>query len=149
MAQQSIKSSHMENYLHNQSQMVVYDNNNVNTDNISMDEFKIYVKKWFELDNYLKKACDVLKEKRNEKQKISEVIMKFMTKYNIEDLNTREGRIRCKQSQVKAPVNKNIIKQRVTDYFSSDENKKEELLQKIFEERDLVEKTTLRRLKIS
>lgn len=150
---QTIKSSQMDNYLHSQSQMVLYGtqepNSDNNTDNISMDEFKMYVKKWFELDNYLKRALDVLKEKKNEKQRISEVIMKFMCKYNIEDLNTKEGRIRCKQSHVKAPVSKQIIKQRVNDYFSNDDNKKEELLQKIFEDRDVVEKTTLRRLKIS
>lgn len=146
--QQQLKSSQMENYLHTQSQMVLYED--VNTDNISMDDFKMYVKKWFELDNYLKRACEVLKEKRNEKLRISEVIMKFMCKYNIEDLNTKEGRIRCKQSHVKAPVNKNILKQRVNEYFANDtSNKKEEILHKLFEEREVVEKTTLRRLKIS
>ena len=141
----------MDNYLQHQSQMVVYGQNQSSHDNISMDEFKQCVKKWFELDNYIKRAYDVIKEKRNEKTKLSEVIMKFMCKYNIEDLNTKEGRIRCKQTYVKAPINKNVVKQRVCDYFThtNEENKKEELLQKIFAETEKVEKTTLRRLKIS
>lgn len=146
MDTQSIKSHHMDSYLHTQSQMVVYD---TQSDTISMDEFKTYVKKWFELDNYLKKLAMVAKEKKLEKLRISEVIMRFMSKYNIEDLNTKEGRIRCKHTCVKAPVNKKIIQERVNDYFNHDEHKKQELLQKIFEEREVVEKTTLRRLKIS
>lgn len=139
------KRNHMEQYL-NQQQMVVYKDIN---ENISLEEFKNYVKKWFELDNYVKRAQDVIKMKKAERNALSNVIMKFMSKYNIEDLNTKEGRIRCKATYVKSPVNKEVIKQRITDYFANDETKKEEILQKIYDERERVEKTTLRRLKIS
>lgn len=135
--------NHMENYLQ-QQQMVLYQ-----SDNISMDDFKSFVRKWFELDNYIKKLQEVIKEKRSEKIQISEVIMRFMCKHNIEDLNTKEGRIRCKSTQVKAPVSKNVVKQRLSDIFAHDEERKQEVLQKIYDERETKEKVTLRRLKIS
>lgn len=116
---------------------------------ITMEEFKNCVKKWFDTDNYVKRAQQIIKEKRKEKNQLSEVIMKFMNKYNIEDLNTKEGRIRCKNVYVKAPVSKDVVKQCISDFFPNDEGKKEEIIHKIYENREKVEKKTLRRLKIS
>lgn len=143
-----MNKSHMESYLQQQSQMVVYDKKN-DADNVSMEEFKQVVKKWFEIDNYIKRVQEVIKEKRTEKNKLSDLIVKFMCKYDIEDLNTKEGRIRCKNVSVKAPVSKQVVKQRIADYFGQDQDKKTEILQKIYEEGEKVEKVTLRRLKIS
>ena len=138
------RTNHMDQYLSQQQhQMILYKDPNT----ISMDDFKMLVKKWFELDNYIKRAQDVIKEKRNEKNQISQVIMSFMCKYNIEDLNTKEGRIRCKSMQVKTPINKEFIKQQLTNYVA--DAKRDEVIQKIYEEREKVEKTTLRRLRIS
>ncbi len=137
-------SNHMEQYLSQQQQMVLYKDPNT----ITMDDFKQLVKKWFELDNYMKQAQQVIKDKRKEKLQISQVIMAFMCKYNIEDLNTKEGRIRCKAVQVKTPLNKEFIKQQLIQYVK-EETKREEVIQKIYEERETIEKTTLRRLKIS
>ena len=137
-------SNHMDQYLSQQQQMVLYKDPNT----ITMDDFKQLVKKWFEIDNYMKQAQQVIKDKRKEKLQISQVIMAFMCKYNIEDLNTKEGRIRCKSVQVKTPLNKEFIKQQLIQYVK-EETKREEVIQKIYEERETIEKTTLRRLKIS
>ena len=120
-----------------------------NEENITLDEFKNYVRKWLELDNFVKKAQDVVKEKKKARDEFSKVITKFMCKYNIEDLNTKEGRIRCKVGYVKTPVNQKLIKQRISDYFGVEESKKQEILSKIYSEREIAEKVTLRRLKIS
>jgi hypothetical protein len=119
-------------------------------ENISLEEFKNYVKKWLELDNYVKKAQEVVKEKKKQRDKLSEVITKFMCKYNIEDLNTKEGRIRCRTNVVKTPVSQKVVKQRITDYFKDNENQRQEIIQKLYEEdRGEVERITLRRLKIT
>lgn len=156
-----LKRHYMEQYLTEQQQqssipkkqsqqqnneIVVY--NKPSTDNMSMEDFKNNVKRWFELDNYIKKAQNIIKEKRQEKNAISTVIMEFMSKYNIEDLNTKEGRIRCKSIYVKEPVNKELVAKRLSDYVH-DSTKKEEIINKIYHEREKIEKTTLRRLKIS
>ena len=118
-------------------------------ENVSLEEFKEYVRKWIELDNNIKKAQEVIKERKKVRDKLSLVISGFMCKYDIEDLNTKEGRIRCKVTTVKAPVNQKTVKQKITDYFSFDESKKAEILNKIYEEREKVEKVSLRRLRIS
>lgn len=140
------KKQQIEKYIQQQQHMVVYKEAK---EEMSMADFKNCIKRWFELDNYLKRAQEVLKEKRTEKSKLSEVIMKFMCDHNIEDLNTKEGRIRCKNTYVKAPVNKQLVQQRIADYFVHDEQRQKEIIDKIYEERETVEKTTLRRLRIT
>jgi hypothetical protein len=118
-------------------------------ENISLEEFKGYVKKWFEFDNFIKKAKDIIKEKKESRDKLSTLISKFMSKYDIEDLNTKEGRIRCKTTIVKAPISQKIIKNKITDYFKENEHYKNDILHKIYDDREKVEKVSLRRLKIT
>ena len=147
--QETLKKQLMETYLSqqrpNSGALVPVESE----DQISLEEFRDYVRKWLDLDNNIKKAQEVIRERKKVRDKLSMVISGFMCKYNIEDLNTKEGRIRCKVSTVRSPVNQKVIKQKITDYFSNDENKKEEILNKIYEERDKVEKVSLRRLKIT
>lgn len=113
---------------------------------ITLEDFKNFVKKWLEIDAYIKKAQDVIKEKKKQRNKLSEIITKFMAKYNIEDLNTKEGRIRCKTSYVKKPVSQKEIKEKVTTIVPID---KREKLENIFDDRPKEKKVSLRRLKIS
>jgi hypothetical protein len=168
MNDQTLKSKLLNTYLHQQqnnindgkktSQSVVSKTDlqenavilyNDIPENISLEEFKNYVKKWFEFDNFIKKAKDIIKEKKASRDKLSELISKFMCKYDIEDLNTKEGRIRCKTTVVKAPINQKIVKDKITDYFRENESQKNEILHKIYDDREKVEKVSLRRLKIT
>ena len=124
--------------------LVVY-NKDVPED-ISLEEFKNYVKKWLEYDNFIKKAQVLIKEKKQSRDMLSAIITKFMCKYNIEDLNTKEGRIRCKTLMVKTPVSQKTIKEKIINFFGNDGNN---VLSKIYEDREKVEKVSLRRLKIT
>jgi hypothetical protein len=118
-------------------------------ENVTLEEFREYVKKWLELDNMIKKAQEAIKERKKVRDKLSQIITTFMCKYNIEDINTKEGRIKCKVIAGKTPINQKIIKQKITDYFSDDQEKQLDIISKIFEEREKVEKVSLRRLKIT
>ena len=129
-------------------ELVPFDETNI-PENITLEEFKNYVKKWLEVDNMIKKVQEALKEKKKYRDKLSNVISQFMCKYNIEDLNTKEGRIRCKVSTVKTPVSKKVIQEKISDFFKNDSNKKDEFLTTVFEDRPVKEKVSLRRLKIS
>lgn len=113
---------------------------------ISLEQFKGFVKKWLEIDSYIKKAQDLIKDKKKQRNKLSEVITKFMSKYDIEDLNTKEGRIRCKTTYVKKPITQKEAKQRIEDLMPNDGK---DLVTKVYEDRPKQEKTSLRRLKIS
>lgn len=142
-------SQHQQQQQVQSSALVQVSNDEDVPDNISLEEFREYVRKWLELDNNIKKAQEVIRERKKVRDKLSMLISGFMCKYNIEDLNTKEGRIRCKVRTVRSPVNQKVVKQKITDYFSNDEDKKADILSKIYEEREKVEKVSLRRLKIS
>lgn len=114
-------------------------------EDISLEEFKNFVKKWLELDGYIRKAQEIVKEKKKQRNKLSEIITKFMCKYNIEDLNTKEGRIRCKTTYVKAPVTQKEVKERITTMIPQHK----EVVRKIYDERPKKEKVSLRRLRIT
>ena len=118
-------------------------------DNISIEDFTTLVQKWIELDNWLKKSQEIMKEKRKQKDKLKSVITHYMSKYNIEDLNTSEGKIRCKVQYVKSGVNQKVVKNKILDFMKDDEEQCNALITKIFSEREKVEKMSLRRIKIS
>lgn len=118
-------------------------------ENISIEDFSNLVKKWIEIDNWLKKTQETAKQKRKQKDKLSEVITHYMCKYNIEDLNTSEGKIRCKVRYVKSGLNQKMVKQRITELFKDNEQKGDAIISKIFDEREKVERVSLRRLKIT
>jgi hypothetical protein len=117
---------------------------------LSLDEFRDHVRKYIELDTWIKKAQEVLKDKKKQKDRLSEIITKFMIKYDIEDLNVKSaGKIVCKVRQVKKPVSQKIIKEKISDYFKNDESQCQSIIKKVFEEQPLVEKASLRRIKIT
>jgi len=137
----------MNNYLEQQASQALVTVNSV--ENVTLEEFKKYVERWLELDNFVRKAQDVIRQKKKARDELSKTIIMFMCKYNIEDLNTKEGRIRCKVATSRAPVSQKVVKQRITDYFGVSEEQKQAIINKIYEEREEREKVTLRRLKIT
>lgn len=118
-------------------------------DNITIEEFTNIAKKWIEMDNWIKKYQEMAKQKRKQKDKLTQIITHYMTKYNIEDLNTTEGKICCKVRQVKSGVNQKVVKQKITEIFKDNEETCNALITKIFEDREKIEKVSLRRIKIS
>jgi hypothetical protein len=145
------KQDMIGNYVRQQSQLTGSQSNElmVLPENITLEEFRGYVKKYLELDSYIKKAREIIRDKKKQKDKLSEVISKFMIKFNIEDLKTKDGCIRCKVGYVKTPVSQKAIKEKITDYFKNDENECKEVIHKVFEQREKIEKVSLRRLKVS
>ena len=86
-----------------------------------INEFKVKVKRWLTIDGeiaeYEKKIKDLkqLKNKQLEPQ-----ITGFMREYNIKDLNTENGKIRCNERKVKRPLNRNNIQDNLTKVIHDD-----------------------------
>ena len=60
-------------------------------DTTSLESFKNDVRMWMELDNSIRRLQAAIKERREAKKIINARILDFMSKYKIDDLNTREG----------------------------------------------------------
>ena len=112
-----------------------------------LEEFKDNVKQWLDLDNQLKRLSAASKERRKKKTDINLKILEFMGKFNIEDLNTKDGIIRYRKTFVKEPLSQKTIKTKLEELFKDDQDNFEKI-GKIFTEREKVEKTSLRRLKL-
>ena len=69
---------------------------------------------------------------------------------DIEDLNSRFGKISCRVKQTKQPITTKKIKDKLTEYCKNDETKCQQVIQRVFEDdRPIIEKVSLRRLRIT
>ena len=114
----------------------------------SVNEFKKYVAAWIELDNIISRMTQTLKEKRDLKQKVSKKIMGFMKINNVEDVNTKDMKLRYKVVTAKAPLSRKEIKERLMSQYKNDEAAGKKITDAVFEQKATVEKPTLRRLRI-
>tara|TARA_Y100001970_G_scaffold292480_1_gene433939 strand:- start:8915 stop:9397 length:483 start_codon:yes stop_codon:yes gene_type:complete len=114
---------------------------------IMLEEFKKNVQNWMTFDNQMKRLAAASKVLKVKKKELNEKILDFMVRYNIEDLNTKEGIIRYKKTFVKEPLTQKLIKQKLQDIFKDNETDLEKV-NEIFNNRGKVEKTSLRRLKL-
>lgn len=110
-----------------------------------LDEFKADVRTWIELDDSIKMLQTSIKERKCAKTHLTNRIIEFMDHHDIEDLNTRSGRIRHKTTFVRAPLSQGTIKTRIESFFSSDDKITTDLLAMVFN-RERNEKHSLRRL---
>ena len=110
-----------------------------------LEEFKNCVKIWITVDNNIKKLQATVKEQNGMKKEVSKKILSFMSRFNIEDLNTKEGKLRYKVTQVKAPLSQAGIKEKIVQNYQQG-MAVEDLTSKVFE-RPNVAKHSLRRFK--
>jgi Family of unknown function (DUF5760) len=115
-----------------------------------LDEFKSDVRTWIELDDSIKMLQNSIKERKYHKKHLTNRIIEFMDHHDIEDLNTRSGRIRHKMTYVRTPLSQNTIKTRIESFFKAEEddkiaNLRNDLLAVVFN-RERNEKHSLRRL---
>ena len=90
--------------------------------NEELQEFKLKVGKWLELDekiSTLEKQARELKKIRN--KELEPEITGFMVKFNITDLNTNTGKLRCNARNTKKPINKINIRENLSKIISESE----------------------------
>lgn len=110
-----------------------------------LETFKIWVQDWFKYDDAIRKLKIAIRERKVLQQVLNSKIENFMFKYNYNDLNTQNGRLKTNVRSVHKPINIKEIK----DIINSNKNLTgEELLSKIFnkENRPVIEKKTIKRI---
>ena len=112
----------------------------------ALDAFKADVRTWLELDNSIRGLQASIRERRNAKRGLTSRVLDFMARYNIEDLSTRDGRLRSKVSYVRAPLSHQAIRTRIDTFFSADAAAAFQLSGAVFGNRERCERTSLRRL---
>lgn len=106
--------------------------------NGELQEFKVKVGKWLELDekiSNLEKQARELKKIRN--KELEPEITGFMVKFNITDLNTNTGKLRCNERNTKKPINKINIRENLSKIIAESE-KVDQAIDLIWTNREVV-----------
>lgn len=149
-----LKSQLFNNYLEQQIKET-YDNKDERAltimempDQESLEEFKSQVRLWVDIDNNIRKLKKTIQEENASKKNLNESILRFMVKYNIEDLNTKDGsKLRYKVNQVKCKPSVSDIKKRLVENYNVVKNI-DELQEKLFVHTKETQKQTLRRINV-
>lgn len=120
-------------------------NTNFTEDNEEFVEFKNNVKEWLLLDDDIITLQNAIKDRKVKKNELTPKILEYMGKYEINDLNTNDGKIKFTKSYQTKPLNKQFLISRLGDFFK-DFNKGEKAATFILENRDKEEKYKLRRV---
>jgi len=116
-----------------------------NDDNEEFLEFKNNVKEWLLLDDDIITLQTAIKDRKVKKNELTPKILDYMERYEINDLNTNNGKIKFTKSLQTKPLNKQFLISRLGDFFK-DFSKGEKAASFILENRDKEEKFKLRRV---
>jgi len=110
-----------------------------------LETFKNLVSEWFKYDDIIRKLIIALKERKNHQRALNNKIEDFMFKYNYNDLNTQNGRLKAVERKTHKPINIREIKEILEQ---NKDLKGEELLSKIFnkDDRPITTKKMIKRI---
>lgn len=110
-----------------------------------IETFKVLVGDWFKYDDAIRRLKIAIRERKTLQQALNNKIEDFMFKYNYNDLNTQNGRLKTNIRNVHKPINIKDIREIIT---TNRHLTGEELLAKIFnkEERPVIVKKTIKRI---
>tara|TARA_B100001109_G_scaffold130488_1_gene106090 strand:+ start:836 stop:1207 length:372 start_codon:yes stop_codon:yes gene_type:complete len=111
-----------------------------------LDHFKSNVKDWLEMDEKIKALEKEVREmKKIRNKQLEPKITGFMRSYNISDLNTDSGKLRCNERNTKTPVNKKSIQESLQKVLSMEQATT--AMDEIYLNRQVITKYTLSRVK--
>ena len=153
--QEQNNSSFVENMLRSDSiqvhgnQVAIRQEHGPDVPDDNLEDFKNKVKIWMKLDNEIKELSSKIKmldvERKQRKKYLSSLtpyILTYMNSNEIEELNSRDGRLQYTTSMVKPPLTQKNLKSILYTKFVENHDE----LDKIFKERDKVTRVSLRRL---
>lgn len=109
--------------------------------------FKEKVQRWLHVDSQisnLEKQIRELKKVRN--KELEPEITSFMTTYNVSDLNTENGKLKCQERKTKKGLNKLNIRKNLSE-FLQDTMKLDQAMDKILNEREITISYKLKKCK--
>ena len=109
--------------------------------------FKVNVKEWLDVDEQIRELEKQIKElKATRNKKLEPKITGFMRSFNISDLNTDSGKLRCNERNTRAPVSKKSIKESLEKELSSTEQI-DSAMDEIYLNRQVITKYKLSKVK--
>lgn len=124
---------------------------NIIQEDMSQQEFQFYkdnlkdnVKEYLDIDDQIKALNKAIIERRKQKSKLSADILTMMNKFEIDNMNTKNGRLIYSVSNTSKPLSKKNLVDGLNIYFKNEDTAKS-VSQIVLDSRPTVEKITLKR----
>ena len=117
----------------------------MNNQFFSKEQLKKAVNEYLDLDNQISTLQKAIKERKDKKQKLSQLILSVMKENDIDQMNMNNNKLVYTVSQCKTPLNKNYLNTVLSDYFKNNE-KAIDVINHILNNRKKVEKVRLKRV---
>ena len=112
-----------------------------------LTDFKEKVKHWLALDIQISEMETKIRElKKLRNKELEPQLTEFMVKFNISDLNTETGKIKCSARNTKKGLNKDNIRTNLSKVIT-DNNLIDQAMQKILNEREITTTYKLTKVK--
>ena len=109
--------------------------------------FKEKVKHWLMIDKQVSELENQIKDIKKSKKEIMPEITKFMVQYNISDLNTDSGKLRCSERKTKSTLSKNYIRIELEKALGDQSDQIDSCMENILNNREIKTTYVLKKLK--
>jgi hypothetical protein len=109
------------------------------------EELVTNIKEWIKIDTEISTLQNEIKERKNKKKQLSELLMTTMKKNSIDCFDITGGSLIYKKNKVKKPLNSKTLMSTLKAYFESTPTKAEELTKFIMDNREEQVKETIKR----
>ena len=117
-----------------------------NIPNSEIQFFKEKVTRWIKVDTQISELESQIRElKKVRNTELEPQITKFMVKYNVKDLNTDNGKLRCQEFIQKKGINKKNITENLSEFVAPE--RLDDAVNRIISERPITIKHRIKKLK--
>ena len=109
------------------------------------EELVSLIKEWVTLDNDIKTLQKEVKERKEKKKQLSDMLVEVMKDNEIDCFEMSEGKLIYSQNKVKSALSKKHIMNALSTFFDNDKQTAQEVSQYIMDSREVKIKETIRR----
>ena len=116
-------------------------------DKEEIEKFRSKVKEWIDTDNKIVELNNQIKELKNKKNEYNSEILEFMKSNNIEDISTKQCKLKTYTSTSQKGLNKEYINSKLKSALK-DDTKADEITNLILNNREKTSSIKLKRVNI-
>ena len=103
------------------------------------------IKDWVKIDNEIRSLNKEINNRKNEKKKLSTLLIETMKKNEIDCFDIKDGQICYTKKNIKKPITKKVLMDILSNFYNGDISKASQLNNYIIENREEVVKETIER----
>jgi hypothetical protein len=104
------------------------------------------IKEWVKLDNEIRALHNEEKNRKDEKKRISNLLIEIMKKNEIDCFDIKDGQLCYTKKNIKKPITQKVLVEILSKYYNGDILKANELTNFISDNREEVIKETITRV---